>query len=369
MSEPLIRVRGLCKSYGENEILKNIDVDINRGDVISIIGGSGCGKSTFTRCINFLDPATSGEVWFDGEKISGDAKSLQALRRKIGMVFQSFNLFSNMTIVENAMLGPVDLLGKSRQEAYDRAMELLDTVGLAHKALSYPDELSGGQKQRAAIARTLAMDPEVIIFDEPTSALDPTMVGEVLGVMMSLAEQGATMLIVTHEMNFARNVSNRIFYMDEKGIYEDGTPEQVFEKPRKPKTRDFILRVHSFTYDIHHDAFDLFELVGKAGAFMRKQLFDDKRIQRVLHILDETIGHCILSTEGTKNTRVTLRYSEKTDEFEVVFTDLDGSAIYPFDSMYDVARKIVETYSLDVANEPGRLSISMGAGLKEVANA
>ena len=359
MSDSLIKVRGLCKSYGDNEVLKDIDVDINRGDVISIIGGSGCGKSTFTRCINFLDPPTSGEIWFDGEKITGDPKSLRDLRRKVGMVFQSFNLFSNMTIIENIMLAPVELMGKSRQDAYDRAMELLDTVGLAHKALSYPDELSGGQKQRVAIARTLAMDPEVIIFDEPTSALDPTMVGEVLGVMMSLAETGTTMLIVTHEMNFARHVSNRIFFMADQGIYEDGSPEQVFEDPQRPKTRDFIFRVHGFSYEIARDGFDLYELMGQAGAFMRRQLFDDARIQRVLHVLDETIAHCILQAPEASKTSLALRYSEKSDELEIVFTDVDGKAAYPYKDMNDMARKIVDAYVAGAQNEPGRLCIQM----------
>ncbi len=357
MNEPLISVRGLCKSYGPNEVLSNVNVDINRGDVISIIGPSGCGKSTFTRCLNFLDPPTSGEVYFDGELVTGDAKSLQALRRKMGMVFQAFNLFSNMTIVENAMFGQVNLLGVSRQEAYDRAMDLLDTVGLAHKALSYPDELSGGQKQRAAIARTLAMQPEAIIFDEPTSALDPTMVGEVLGVMMSLAEKGTTMLIVTHEMSFARNVSNRVFYMDEKGLYEDGTPEQIFENPLRPKTRDFIFHVKSFNYDICVGAFDYYEMVGQAALFMRKQLFDNARIDRVIHVLDELVNHSILKAPGVITTHLTLRYTEKTNELEMVFLDPSRAAAYPYDEIDELARKVIEAYTASVEVEPGSLRV------------
>ena len=357
MTNPLISARGLCKSYGQNEILTNIDVDINRGDVISIIGPSGCGKSTFTRCLNFLDPPTAGQVFFDGELVTGDAKSLQALRRKMGMVFQSFNLFSNMTIVENAMFGQVNLLGKSRQEAYDRAMDLLDTVGLGHKSLSYPDELSGGQKQRAAIARTLAMNPEAIIFDEPTSALDPTMVGEVLGVMMSLAEQGTTMLIVTHEMNFARHVSNRVFYMDEKGIYEDGTPEQIFENPLRPKTRDFIFHVKTLNYEICNSAFDYYEMINRAALFMRKQLFDMTRIDRVIHVLDEVINHCVLESGDNLRTLMTLRYTEKTDELEVSFMDPSRKAVYAYDEMDELARKVVEAYSKSVEVDPQMSSL------------
>ena len=366
MTEPLIRVRGLCKSYGENEILRNIDVDINRGDVISIIGGSGCGKSTFTRCLNFLDPPTAGDIWFDGKKVGGDPKELQALRRKMGMVFQAFNLFSNMTIVENVMAGPVNLLGRSRQEAYDRAMELLDTVGLSHRALAYPDELSGGQKQRAAIARTLAMDPEVIIFDEPTSALDPTMVGEVLAVMKSLADAGTTMLIVTHEMNFARNVSNRIFYLDEKGIYEDGSPEQIFENPQRPRTRDFIFHVKTFSYEIRRDKLDFYELQGRAATFLRKQLLNDARIMRVLLVIEEAVYQSVLACDQAEATNFTLRYSEKSDEFELLFEDQAGSAAYPFESMETLSRKVIDGYASEVEHGPGRLCIRMNAVPVEV---
>ncbi|MDO4850047.1 MAG: amino acid ABC transporter ATP-binding protein [Coriobacteriia bacterium] len=359
MSSPLISARGLCKSYGDLEVLRNIDVDINRGDVISIIGPSGCGKSTFTRCLNFLDPPTSGEVWFDGKKVDGDPKSLQALRRKMGMVFQSFNLFSNMTIVENAMLGPVNLLGMGRQEAYDLSMDLLETVGLGHKPLAYPDELSGGQKQRAAIARTLAMGPEAIIFDEPTSALDPTMVGEVLGVMMALAEKGTTMLIVTHEMNFAKNVSNRVFYMDEKGIYEDGSPEQIFGDPVRPRTRDFIFHVKTFSYEIRPGSFDFYEMLGQAGAFLRRQLFDDARIQRVFHVLDEAVNHSVLEAGDGVRTLLGLRYTERTDELEVSFTDVSGSAAYPYEGMDELARRVIDGYTKSVDASAGSLVIQM----------
>ena len=359
MEEPLIRIRGLCKSFGKNEVLKDVDVDINRGDVISVIGPSGCGKSTFTRCLNYLDPPTSGEIWFDGEKVSADPKGLQTLRRKMGMVFQSFNLFANMTVVENAMLGPVHLLGLSRQEAYDRAMDLLETVGLGHKSLSYPDELSGGQKQRAAIARTLAMKPDVVIFDEPTSALDPAMVGEVLGVMNALAEGGATMLIVTHEMSFAENVSNRVFYMDEKGIYEDGSPEQVFGDPVRPKTRDFIFRVKSFSYEIRPGFFDYYELLGQAGSFMRKQLFDYKRIQRVVHVVEEAVYHSVLEAGPDVRTQLNMRYSEKTDEVEITFTDADGAASYPYEDMDEISRRVIDGYAKSVESVPGALRIRM----------
>ena len=226
----MIKIENLSKSYGDLEVLKNISVEINKGEVISIIGPSGCGKSTFIRCLNRLEEPTSGKIFIDGEEITGKNIKLHKLRMKMGMVFQSFNLFSHLTIIENIMLGPVNLLKMDRQTAYDEGMELLEMVGLGSTSLSYPDELSGGQKQRAAIARTLAMKPELVLFDEPTSALDPRMTSEVLAVIKKLAADGLTMMIVTHEMKFAKNVSNRVFYMDEKGIYEDGTPEQIFEK-------------------------------------------------------------------------------------------------------------------------------------------
>ncbi len=359
MSDHMISVRGLCKSYGDAVVLKDVDVDVDRGDVISIIGPSGCGKSTLLRCLNYLDPPTSGQIWFDGEKVSADPEGLQLLRRKMGMVFQSFNLFSNMTVLENVMLAPVHVLGASRQEAYDQAMNLLETVGLAHKALSYAEELSGGQKQRVAIARALAMRPEAVLFDEPTSALDPTMVAEVLGVMKVLADRGTTMLIVTHEMNFARTVSNRILYLDEQGIYEDGTPKQVFENPRRPRTRDFIFNVRSFTYPIHPRSFDFYELLGRVCLYMRRQLFDDARITRATHVLDEAVNHCVLLAGPDVLTQLTMRYTAATDELVIEFRDPAGAAHYPFEEMDELSRRVLEGYATTVQSLPASLLIKM----------
>ncbi|MEG2138160.1 MAG: amino acid ABC transporter ATP-binding protein, partial [Oscillospiraceae bacterium] len=224
----MISIRHLKKEYPNAIPFSDITADIQSGEVISIIGPSGTGKSTLLRCLNLLDAPTSGEIFVDGINITEKGADVSALRRKMGMVFQSFNLFSHLSVIENIMLGPVDLLKLSRQDAYDEGMRLLTTVGLAEKAFNFPDELSGGQKQRVAIARALAMKPEIMLFDEPTSALDPTMVGEVLAVMRTLTKEGLTMLIVTHEMKFAQAVSSRVFYLDQGGIYEDGPPEQVF---------------------------------------------------------------------------------------------------------------------------------------------
>lgn len=239
----LIRIEHLRKEFPDVTPLKDVNLEVRPGEVISIIGPSGTGKTTLLRCINRLEEPTSGKIIIDDEEVTAPKYDLTRIRRKVGMVFQSFNLFSNLNVAENIMTGPVRLLNKTKQEAYDEAMELLERVGLSEKALNYPDELSNGQKQRIAIMRALAMKPEVMLFDEPTSALDPTMVGEVLQVIKGLAGDGMTMLIVTHEMQFANDVSDRILYMDEGVIYEEGTPEQIFGSPQKDKTKSFISRL------------------------------------------------------------------------------------------------------------------------------
>lgn len=239
----LIRIEHLRKEFPDVTPLKDVNLEVNPGEVISIIGPSGTGKTTLLRCINRLEEPTSGKIIIDDEDVTAPKYDLTRIRRKVGMVFQSFNLFSNLNVAENIMTGPVRLLNKTKQEAYDEAMGLLERVGLSEKALNYPDELSNGQKQRIAIMRALAMNPEVMLFDEPTSALDPTMVGEVLQVIKGLAGDGMTMLIVTHEMQFANDVSDRILYMDEGVIYEEGTPEQIFGSPKKDKTKSFISRL------------------------------------------------------------------------------------------------------------------------------
>ncbi len=239
----LIRIEHLRKEFPDVTPLKDVNLEVNPGEVISIIGPSGTGKTTLLRCINRLEEPTSGKIIIDDEEVTAPKYDLTRIRRKVGMVFQSFNLFSNLNVAENIMTGPVRLLNKTKQEAYDEAMGLLERVGLSEKALNYPDELSNGQKQRIAIMRALAMNPEVMLFDEPTSALDPTMVGEVLQVIKGLAGDGMTMLIVTHEMQFANDVSDRILYMDEGVIYEEGTPEQIFGSPKKDKTKSFISRL------------------------------------------------------------------------------------------------------------------------------
>lgn len=243
MSELKIDVQDLHKSYGDNEVLKGITTQFHEGDVVCIIGPSGSGKSTFLRTLNLLETITSGKVIVDGYELSDPKTNVDKARANIGMVFQHFNLFPHMTVLENITFAPVELGKESKEEAEKHAMELLEKVGLADKRDAKPDSLSGGQKQRVAIARSLAMKPDIMLFDEPTSALDPEMVGDVLNVMKDLAEQGMTMLIVTHEMGFARQVANRVIFTDGGEFIEDGTPEQIFDNPQHPRLKDFLDKV------------------------------------------------------------------------------------------------------------------------------
>ena len=239
----MIKVDGLHKYFDELEVLKGISANIEKGEVVCVIGPSGSGKSTFLRCLNLLEEPTKGEIYLDGVSMIEHRKDIDKLRMKAGMVFQQFNLFPNLTVIENIMLAPRKVLKMPVEKARQTAEQLLNRVGLSEKADQYPNRLSGGQKQRVAIARALAMSPEIMLFDEPTSALDPEMVGEVLEVMKQLAQEGMTMVVVTHEMGFAREVADRVFYMDEGIIYEEGTPEQIFTNPQKSRTREFLSKV------------------------------------------------------------------------------------------------------------------------------
>ena len=294
MSTEIIRIENLKKEYGDVTPVKDLSTVINKGDVIAIIGPSGTGKSTFMRCINLLEKPTSGRIFIDGEEITAEGADVTAIRRKMGMVFQNFNLFNNFSVIENVMMAPIDQLGLSKQAAYDKAMELLELVGMADKAYQYPRTLSGGQKQRVAIARALAMDPEILLMDEPTSALDPARVEEVMAVICRLANKGMTMILVTHEMNFARNTANRIIYMDEGGIYEDGTPEEVLEHPKKEKTRLFVFHQQMTVFTVASPLFDYYEALGLLGRFCKSNRISHRLQQRVELILEEIIVNRIL---------------------------------------------------------------------------
>ena len=242
MDDMILEIRHLSKSFGTHEVLRDIDFTVEKGDVTSIIGASGSGKSTLLRCINLLETPTSGEILYHGQSVTGPKVNAPQYRSHVGMVFQSFNLFNNMTVLENCMVGQIKVLKKDKETARKRAMEYLEKVGMAPYINAKPPQISGGQKQRVAIARALAMDPEVLLFDEPTSALDPEMVGEVLSVMRGLADSGMTMLVVTHEMAFARDVSSHVVYMNQGVICEEGTPEEVFGNPQRQETKDFLSR-------------------------------------------------------------------------------------------------------------------------------
>ena len=333
----MIRIEHLRKEYPKATPLKDVNVEIHKGDVISVIGPSGTGKSTLIRCINMLDPPTSGKIFIDDEEITAKGCDIARLRRKMGMVFQHFNLFPHMTVIENIMTAPVDLLGKSKQEAYDKGMELLRTVGLADKALSYPNDLSGGQKQRVAIARTLAMEPEIILFDEPTSALDPTMIGEVQAVIRDLAKRGTTMIIVTHEMKFAREVCNRVFYMDQGEVYEDGPPEQIFDNPQKERTRQFIRRLKVLEYTIDSKDFDFIGLNTKIEEFGRKHRISQKTIYNIQSYVEEMCVQIILPQMSNPfEMLITIEYSEEKDEANVVIR-YNGNEFDPLQTENDLS--------------------------------
>jgi len=277
----MIEIKHLTKTFQNPDgtsltVLKDVNCKIEKGEIISIIGPSGTGKSTLLRALNMLEPPTSGEIWVDGENIMEKGYPLDKLRQKMGMVFQSFNLFEHKTVLENIIYAPMKLRHTPLEQAKEEAMELLKKVGMAQKADVYPSSLSGGQKQRIAIARSLAMHPEVILFDEPTSALDPTMVGEVLSVIRQLAKEGLTMLIVTHEMRFAHDVSTRIFFMNEGLIYEDGTPEQIYEHPVRSATKAFVNRIQKLVYEIDSDNFDFLQIHTGINRFCIKYNISDK---------------------------------------------------------------------------------------------
>ncbi len=303
----MIQVRNLSKHFGNLVVLKDVSADIRKGEVISVIGPSGTGKSTFLRCLNLLETPTGGSIEIDGIPLLAKGTHVPKVRQKMGMVFQSFNLYQHLTVRENLTLGPIRLQGRKKAEAQQKGMALLKLVGLAEKAHSFPDEISGGQKQRVAIARCMAMEPEILLFDEPTSALDPTMVSEVLAVIRRLAREGMTMVIVTHEMEFARTISSRVFYMDEGLIYEEGTPAQIFENPQKPKTRAFIHRIRSFEHRITSPDYDLYAVQAEMGTFCEKHMLPKEVTAHVVHITEEVLT----LQRDFSDIRLSLSYSEK----------------------------------------------------------
>ena len=316
----MIELRHICKQYESVTPLSDVNVTIHKGDVVAVIGPSGTGKSTLLRCINLLDPPTSGQVFVDGEEITSPTCDLRRIRRKLGMVFQACNLYENLTVVENCILAQTVLLKRTHRQAYDKAMELLTLVGMEASALQYPSELSGGQKQRAAIARTLSTDPEIILFDEPTSALDPLAVREVENVIASLALQERTMMIVTHSMEFARKISNRVFYMDQGGIYEDGTPEEIFETPKKILTQRFIRQLQTFKMLVKEENHDLPNELGKIFSFCKGYDMEEKRILSACHAYEEGMNLLYRYVYGKEKTvNFALEYDAEADRLQLSF--------------------------------------------------
>ena len=350
MSDPIISVRHLTKtfdSYGQPlTVFADISCDINRGDVISLIGPSGTGKSTFLRCLNSLERPTSGEVWVNGCNIFDPSNDINLVRRKMGMVFQQFNLFPHLSVLKNVALAPIKLKNTDRKEAEARAMELLRMVGLAERASYMPSQLSGGQQQRVAIARCLAMDPEIILFDEPTSALDPTMVSEVLSVMRELAKQGMTMVIVTHEMKFARDVSNRVFFLSEQTIYEEGTPTQIFDNPQKPLTKAFINHIRSMHFDVLSHDYDLYRLNADIEWFCSKYSLGKKYI--TLELLTEELLSNLLPFTGPIH--ISIDYSEKTSALSMTVVQENASGpILESADVDDIALMLIQGFCSSIA--------------------
>ncbi len=289
-----ISIQGLTKRYPGVVPLQNVNLDVEEGEVIGIIGPSGTGKSTLLRCVNRLEEASSGKIFVDGVDVCDPKTDMSAVRKKMGMVFQSFNLFGHKTVAENIMMPQMDLLGVSAKDAMKEAYRQLVRVGLASAIRKYPDELSGGQKQRVAIARALAMQPKILLFDEPTSALDPTMVSEVISVIRDLAGSGLTMLIVTHEMRLARDISTRVVFMNNGGICEEGAPEDIFENPKRLETRDFIYRIKSFTYDISSEYPDMPALLSGVDEFCYRQFMPRKATMNTRLVVEEIVAGALV---------------------------------------------------------------------------
>ena len=352
----MIELVHLEKKYENATPLADVNAVINDGDVISVIGPSGTGKSTLIRCINLLDRPTGGKILLDGEDITAPSYRAEDARRRMGMVFQSFNLFGHLTVIENLMAAPMDILHKSKQEAYDKGVELLRRVGLGGRELRYPDQLSGGQKQRVAIARTLAMDPDVILLDEPTSALDPTMVGEVQAVIRDLARSGKTMMIVTHEMSFARAICNRVFYMDQGGIYEEGPPEQIFDDPQKERTRQFIQRLKVLELLVDSREYDFIGAGTKIDQYCMQNDIPSRTKYRLRLAFEETVMQMLLPAVETFPIRFVAEYTEKEQAMSITVT-YGGEKYDPAEGedklSYNVLKQSVEelTYAYDPSQE------------------
>ncbi|MBQ7560092.1 MAG: amino acid ABC transporter ATP-binding protein [Synergistaceae bacterium] len=345
----MIRLEHVKKIYPNATPLKDVNAVVNEGDIISVIGPSGTGKSTLLRCINLLERPDSGKIFFNDEEITSPKCNVPKVRQKMGMVFQSFNLFGHLTVIENIMLSPIKLKGLSRQSAYNEGMKLLRLVGLSDKYLNYPNQLSGGQKQRIAIARTLAMNPDVILLDEPTSALDPTMIGEVQSVIRGLSGTGRTMMIVTHEMNFARSICNRVFYMDEGGIYEEGSPDDIFLNPKRDNTRRFIKHLKVMEFTIEGRDFDFPGMVSMIDTYCQQNIIA-KHSRNTLHLaLEEIIQQILLPELELPHIHVAVEYSE--DNGEICVTINYNGNINPSESENKLSYSLLKSSVSEILYE------------------
>ncbi len=365
----LIEVKGLSKSFGSLEVLKNVDLTVEQGERIAIIGGSGCGKSVFLRSLELLEIPDSGQIFIDGQEITAKGADIDHIRRSMGMVYQRFYLFSHLDVMDNLCMAPVKLLGMSRAEAEEKAMDLLRQVGLANRAHAFPSVLSGGQQQRIAICRSLMMEPKVLLFDEPTSALDPTMVGEVLAVIRMLAKRSLTMLIVTHEMNFAREVADRILFFADHGIYEQGKPEDIFDRPQKPLTIDFINKIKHFSYEITEKDFDLMEFQGGIQTFGEKYGLKSTHINRLELCCEELIYEMLQNCYGEQNdVSITISISHAEASKETNISLVSGGKEYnPFNAPEDddshlgitIIKQVGKKYEHSFADGKNKIEIQL----------
>lgn len=313
----MLRVEGLTKSFGENIVLRNIDLTMKQGEIAVIIGESGCGKSVFLRCIEQLEKADSGRIRIDGSEITDKNENINLIRRKIGMVYQQYNLFSHLNVMDNLCLAPVNLLKMSRSDAEAKAARLLREVGMSGRETRMPSELSGGQRQRVAIARCLMMEPKMILMDEPTSALDPGMVCEVLATIRDLAKKRTTMLIVTHEMSFAREIADKIYFFAEQGIYESGTPEEIFDHPRRELTKSFVRKVRSFYYHIDRINYDLIELKAGLRLFCERYGVNSREIWRLEVCMEELVQEIIMKCALPIDIDLLLEYDKTNGDLNI----------------------------------------------------
>ena len=334
----LIEVKNLHKSFGNLQVLKNLNLNVENGERIAIIGGSGCGKSVFLRSLELLETPDSGQIFIDGDEITAKNANINLIRRKMGMVYQKFNLFSHMNVLDNLCLAPIKLNGVPKSEAQSKAMEWLAKVGLTSKAHSMPANLSGGQQQRIAICRCLMMNPKVLLFDEPTSALDPTMVGEVLAMIRMLTKEDITMLIVTHEMNFARDVADRVLFFADGGIYEEGTPKEIFDEPKREKTIAFIRKLKFFSYAINSRHFDLLAMQGGIRMFSQKYGLPSSLAYRLQlcceELIYEMIGGCYDKNDRNIDISLEISYSESDSSTNLKMIST-GKNFNPFEDSHD----------------------------------